>query len=117
MESIVITGNTLTLEDLVKVARFNAPVELAPDARDRIRRSREVIEGFVDREEVVYGVTTGIGKFCEVFINKENCVTLQKNIIITHAAGAGEPFATEVVRGIILLRLNNFAKGFSGILQ
>lgn len=115
METIQITGQTLTLEELVQVARFRAPVEMAPEARERIRRSRKVIDDFVDREEVVYGVTTGIGKFCEIFINKENCVTLQKNIIITHAAGAGEPFATEVVRGIILLRLNNFAKGFSGI--
>lgn len=115
METIYLTGSTLTLEQLVQVARFRAPVELDGQARERILRSRKIIDDFVEREEVVYGVTTGIGKFCEIFINKENCVALQKNIIITHAAGAGEPFPTEVVRGIILLRLNNFAKGFSGI--
>lgn len=115
MEKICLTGSTLTLEELVQVARYGAPVELDPQARERILHSRKIIDDFVDREEVVYGVTTGIGKFCEIFINKENCVTLQKNIIITHAAGAGDPFPTEVVRGIMLLRLNNFAKGFSGI--
>ena len=64
METIQITGQTLTLEELVQVARFRAPVEMAPEARERIRRSRKVIDDFVDREEVVYGVTTGIGKFC-----------------------------------------------------
>lgn len=115
MDTICLTGSSLTLEQLVQVTRFHAPVKLDEQARERILRSRKIIDDFVDREEVVYGVTTGIGKFCEIFINKENCVALQKNIIITHAAGAGEPFPTEVVRGVILLRLNNFAKGFSGV--
>lgn len=115
METVYLTGNSLTLEDLVAVARENAPVELDPAARERILASRKIIDDFVEREEVVYGVTTGIGKFCEIFISKEDCVKLQKNIIITHAAGAGEAFSQEIVRGIILLRLNNFAKGYSGI--
>ena len=115
MERVYLTGNNLTLEQLIAVARKGAAVELAPEARERILRSRRVIDDFVAREEVVYGVTTGIGKFCEVFISKEDCITLQRNIIISHAAGAGEPFPAEVARGIILLRLNNFAKGFSGI--
>ena len=53
-------------------------------------------------------------KFSDVVISKEDCVQLQKNVIMTHAVGAGEAFPTEVVRGIILLRLNNLAKGFSG---
>ena len=115
MEKVYLTGSTLTLEQLVRAARGMAPVALDQGARERILRSRKIIDDFVEREEVVYGVTTGIGKFCEIFISKDDCVTLQKNIIITHAAGAGEPFPTEVVRGVILLRLNNFAKGFSGI--
>jgi histidine ammonia-lyase len=105
----------LTLEELVLVARHNAPVEIGEEAREKIEKSRGVIEDFVARGKVVYGVTTGIGKFCEVFISKDDCVALQKNIIMSHAAGAGDPFPTEVVRGIMLLRLNNFAKGFSGV--
>lgn len=115
MEKVVLTGNTLTLEELVLAARHGTQVEIDPEAKIRITRSRSIIDDFVEREQVVYGVTTGIGKFCEVFISKEDCAKLQENIIITHAAGAGDPLSAEVVRGIILLRLNNFAKGYSGI--
>jgi len=63
---------------------------------------------------VVYGITTGFGKFSDVTISKEESKTLQKNLIITHAVGAGKPFDTEIVRGIMLLRINNLAKGYSG---
>ena len=115
MNQVIITGATLTLEELVRVCRDHAPVALEDAARERIVTSRKVIDGFVEEERVVYGVTTGVGKLCEVFIHKEDCVQLQRNVITSHAAGAGEPFPTEVVRGVILLRLNNFAKGFSGI--
>lgn len=115
MEKVIITGSTLTLDELVRVCRQGAPVELDQSARERILASRKVIDDFVESEKVVYGVTTGIGKLCEVFIPKDDCVTLQKNIIVSHAAGVGEPFPSEAVRGVMLLRLNNFAKGFSGI--
>ena len=114
MQTVIITGETLTLDELAAVCRFHAPVELDKEAMERIRASRKIIDDFVEREEVVYGVTTGFGKFSDVVISKEDCVQLQKNVIMTHAVGAGEAFPTEVVRGIILLRLNNLAKGFSG---
>ena len=114
MQTVVITGETLTLDELVAVCRFDAFVELDKEAVERIRASRKIIDDFVEREEVVYGVTTGFGKFSDVVISKEDCVQLQKNVIMTHAVGAGEAFPAEVVRGIILLRLNNLAKGFSG---
>ena len=114
MQTVVITGETLTLDELVAVCRFDAFVELDKEAVERIRASRKIIDDFVEREEVVYGVTTGFGKFSDVVISKEDCVQLQKNVIMTHAVGAGEAFPAAVVRGIILLRLNNLATGFSG---
>ena len=90
-------------------------MELDAEAVERIRASRKIIDDFVEREEVVYGVTTGFGKFSDVVISKEDCVQLQKNVIMTHAVGAGQAFPTEAVRCIILLRLNNLAKGFPGL--
>ena len=114
MNQVIITGSTLTLEELVRVCRHGAAVALDEEAVRRVAASRKIIDDFVDREAVVYGVTTGFGKFSDVAISKEDCVLLQKNLIMTHAVGAGEPFSTEAVRGIILLRLNNLAKGFSG---
>lgn len=114
MNKVILTGSTLTLEELVDVCRNNAHVELDPEATLRVIASRKIIDDFVDREAVVYGVTTGFGKFSDVAISKNDCVLLQKNLIMTHAVGVGAPFDTEVVRGIMLLRLNNLAKGFSG---
>lgn len=114
MEKVILTGNTLTLDELVAVCRNYAQVELEAEATQRVIASRKIIDDFVDREAVVYGVTTGFGKFSDVAISKDDCVLLQKNLIMTHAVGVGEPFSTEVVRGIMLLRLNNLAKGYSG---
>ena len=87
MQRVVITGETLTLDELAAVCRFDALVELDAEAVERIRASRKIIDDFVEREEVVYGVTTGFGKFSDVVISKEDCVQLQKNVIMTHAVG------------------------------
>jgi histidine ammonia-lyase len=114
MDSIVITGNSLKLDEVVKVCRNFAPVKLSESAAEKIIKSRKAVEDFVEKENVVYGVTTGFGKFSDVIISKDESKLLQKNLIMTHAVGAGDPFATEVVRGIMLLRINNLAKGYSG---
>ena len=114
MENILITGHTLTLEELAAVCRENAPVALSPEAKQRILESRQVVDMLVDEAAVVYGITTGFGKFSDVTITQDECKQLQRNLIVTHAVGAGEPFPRDVARGIMLLRVNNLAKGFSG---
>lgn len=111
---VVITGHSLTLEEVVRVCRFNEEVKLAKDAVEKVIKSRKIVDDFVDNGDVVYGITTGFGKFSDISISKEESKLLQKNLIITHAVGAGKPFATEIVRGILLLRINNLAKGYSG---
>lgn len=114
MEKVVITGNTLTLEEIAAVCRNFCKVELSQSAADKIRMSRKIVDDFVENGDVVYGITTGFGKFSDVSISKDESKLLQKNLIVTHAVGAGKPFDTEIVRGIILLRINNLAKGYSG---
>ena len=114
MDKVIITGNSLTLEEVNAVCRNYEKVELSNLAVEKILESRKVVDDFVDNEDVVYGITTGFGKFSDVTISKEESKTLQKNLIITHAVGAGKPFDTEIVRGIMLLRINNLAKGYSG---
>lgn len=111
---VVITGETLTLHDLHIVCYHDVPVVLAEEARQRILASRKTVDDLVEQGRVVYGITTGFGKFSDVQITNDECKTLQRNLIITHAVGAGEPFNREVSRGIMLLRVNNLAKGFSG---
>ncbi len=112
---ILITGNSLTLEELAAVCRENAQVVLSQEAKDRIVESRHVVDSLVEDGTKVYGITTGFGKFSDVTITNEQCKLLQRNLIITHAVGAGEPFSRDVARGIMLLRVNNLAKGFSGV--
>ena len=114
MDKIIITGNTLTLDEVAAVCRNYEKVELSELAVEKILESRKVVDDLVENEDVVYGITTGFGKFSDVTISKEESKTLQKNLIITHAVGAGKPFDTDIVRGIILLRINNLAKGYSG---
>lgn len=114
MDKVIITGNTLTLEEVIAVCRNYKSIELSDFAVEKILQSRKVVDDFVKNEDVVYGITTGFGKFSDITISKEESKTLQKNLIITHAVGAGKSFETEIVRGIILLRINNLAKGYSG---
>ena len=111
---VTITGETLTLHDLHTVCYHDTPVVLGEEAKQRILRSRKTVDDLVEQDKVVYGITTGFGKFSDVRITNDECKTLQRNLIITHAVGAVEPFSREASRGIMLLRVNKLAKGFSG---
>lgn len=114
MKTVILTGQDLTLEEFALVCREDVPVALSEQAKQNIIDSRKVVDQIVDQERVVYGVTTGFGKFCDVVISSDECKLLQKNLIVTHAVGAGNPFPRDAARGMLLLRVNNMAKGFSG---
>lgn len=115
MSRVLIDGNNLTLEDFMMVARKGSGVELTNEALERVRANRRVVDQFVEEEKVVYGITTGFGKFSDVAISKEDTALLQRNLIISHACGVGNPLDEEIVRGIMLLRANALSKGYSGI--
>lgn len=115
MGLIKIDGNSLTLKDIVEVSRCNEKVSLTGEAEKKVVDSRKIIDEIVENNKVVYGVTTGFGKFSDVSITNEDCKTLQRNLILSHACGAGDKFPTEVVRAMMLLRANALSKGFSGI--
>ncbi len=115
MQTVYIDGNSLTIEDVIKVARNMYKVELKAEAIDKVNEARRVVDEFIEEEKVVYGITTGFGKFSDVVISKEETRDLQRNLIISHACGVGNPLSEEVVRGILLLRANALSKGFSGI--
>ncbi|MBF8982924.1 histidine ammonia-lyase [Lutibacter sp. B2] len=115
MGRIVIDGNSLTLKDVVNVARKGFVVELCEDALVKVKKARAFVDKLVDEERVVYGITTGFGKFSDVHISKDEAKDLQKNLIMSHACGVGKHFQEDIVRAIMLLRANALAKGFSGI--
>ncbi len=110
-----INGNGIDLNDVVNVARYYRPVVVCPEAMERITASRAMLEQLVEEEAVVYGITTGFGRFSDVTISRKDAIQLQKNLIASHAAAVGEPLAEEVVRAALLLRLNALARGYSGI--
>ena len=112
---ILLNGDNLSLEDLVKICRENYEVDITEEARERINKSRSIIENIVKDNKVVYGVTTGFGKFSDVSISNNDCKVLQKNLIISHACGFGDLLPRDVVRAIMVLRVNALCKGFSGI--
>ncbi len=108
-------GTHLDLDAVVQVARFDAPVQLDDSARPRIRASRAFVERLIAENQTVYGVTTGFGKFAQVRIEPEQRRALQRNLLLSHAMGVGEPFPTEVVRAMMLLRAHSLALGYSGV--
>lgn len=114
---IQLDGSRLTLEEIVAVARQGHPVGLSPAAAQQVAQSRQLVETMVAQEAVVYGITTGFGKFADTYIDKDASAALQHNLIVSHACGVGDPLPEEVVRAAMLLRANSLAKGFSGIRQ
>jgi histidine ammonia-lyase len=110
----VLTGADLTVADVEAVARGGAAAELDPEARGRMDEARAVIDGLVAEGAVVYGVTTGFGDLASTFIAPNQAGRLQENLLMSHAAGVGEPFPREVVRAMLLLRANTLALGHSG---
>lgn len=115
MEKIVLDGDNLTLKDFIAVTKEFIEVELSEKAISKISNCRKTVEKIVKNKEVVYGITTGFGSLANVSISAEDTEKLQENLIKSHSIGVGEPLSEEIVRGIILLRINTFCKGFSGI--
>ncbi len=113
--AIILDGYHLTVEDLVKVARFNEKVELHPDALERIKKCRAMLEKKIEAHEIMYGVNTGIGEFSEVVLDDNQVKEFQKYLIYNHAAGIGDPAPIEYVRGAMVSRINVHAHGNSGI--
>lgn len=115
MEKIWLTGESLTLEQLVQAAVNKVPTEISEEARQNVIASRKIIDRIVEDERVIYGVTTGFGEFCNVKISKQDCAQLQENLIRSHACGYGAFFDQKTVRAVMLTRANALAKGYSGI--
>jgi len=113
--SVVLDGRSLRVADVVAVARGGAPAALAPDARERLARVRQIVDGIVARNDVVYGITTGFGKLSDVAIPPDRLAELQVNLVRSHAVGVGPSLAEGEVRAMMLLRANVLAKGCSGI--
>ena len=111
--AVILGKSSLSIEKLVRIARFNEKVELHPDAVKRIKKCRAMLEEKIQTQEIMYGVNTGIGEFSEVVLDDDKLIDFQKYLIYNHAAGIGDPAPIEFVRGAMAGRINVHTKGHS----
>lgn len=114
-QDLVVGDHSITVEDVVAVARNRKKVSLSQEAINNVKQSRASVERILDTGAPVYGVNTGFGRLASVAIEKDQCGLLQKNLIMSHAAGTGENLPSEIVRGAMFLRVVSLSKGYSGI--
>ncbi len=118
MDTVILDGASLTIEQVVAVAHGEpgAPfVRLSDKAVELVGRSANAVTRLVEQGTVAYGITTGFGAFKDRVIPLEQVAQLQRNIIVSHAVGVGDPFDIPTVRAIMLIRANTLASGYSGI--
>ena len=113
--AVTLNGQSLSIADVVAVARGNASVSIDPAALAGVRASRQAVEAAVARGQTIYGVNTGFGKLAHVRIAPEQARQLQLNLIRSHASGVGEPLPSDAVRAMMLLRANVLVRGTSGV--
>ncbi len=113
-QTILLSGHDLKPEEVESVARWDAPVVLSPEARQRMAASRATIADLVEQGAPIYGVTTGFGDLAMTRIAPADVRRLQENLLVSHAVGVGPAHAPEVVRAMLLLRANTMARGQSG---
>ncbi|MEJ5367170.1 MAG: histidine ammonia-lyase [Bryobacteraceae bacterium] len=112
---VELNGESLTLEQVLAVARHGEEADLDAHAARRMRQSRELVERMAAGEAAVYAVNTGVGYLADERISAEDLAKLQENVVRSHACGAGDPLPREAVRAMMLIRANVLAKGLSGI--
>lgn len=106
---------TLSAGALRRLLTTEATVTLDPACLPKIQASRRIVLDIVESHRTVYGINTGFGLLASTRISEADLVGLQRNLLLSHAAGTGEPLPDEIVRLILLLKINSLARGFSGV--
>ncbi|HUR60981.1 MAG TPA: histidine ammonia-lyase [Candidatus Thermoplasmatota archaeon] len=114
MQPVTLDGSRLTLADVAAIAQ-GAPVRVDPAAWPAVEASRRVVDDLVRSGTVAYGITTGFGEFAHVTIQPAQVRTLQRNLLMSHAVGVGDPLPRETVRAMLAIRANTLLKGCSGV--
>jgi histidine ammonia-lyase len=112
---LLLSGEGLTVERFIRALKDKEKVKLTDSAWRNIHNSYEALRRVVDSGQIVYGVNTGVGELARVILPLEQSREFQKKLVLSHSVSMGEPLAEEVVRGAMILRLNAFARGYSGV--
>lgn len=111
----MLAGGPLALDDVERVARHRGEVSLAPGALERLRAGRTFVDRLAAGSEPIYGITTGVGKLKDVVIPPAERAALQRNLVLSHAAGVGAPLGEAETRAMLLLLAGSLARGASGV--
>jgi histidine ammonia-lyase len=114
-DPVILDGDSLTPEDVVAVARQDAPVRIADPARERVRTARDRVERVVEAGDAVYGVNTGFGELVDDRIPTDRVEELQTNLVRSHAAGTGRELRELEIRALMVTRINALLVGKSGV--
>ena len=115
MTQVIVDGSPLTPAQVVAVARGQEEAVPGPNLAETMQPARAIVDQAVASDEVVYGVTTGFGALANTHIGHDDAVTLQYNLVRSHASGVGDPLPDDLVRAILLLRARTLAQGHSGV--
>lgn len=115
MNTVTISGDPLTPQQVVEVAYGKAKVDVASDLAERLAPARRVVDEAVESGEVVYGITTGFGALASTHIGRSQGEALQYNLLRSHSTGVGDPLPDELVRAMLLLRARTLSQGHSGV--
>lgn len=111
----LISSAHLTIEKVGEIIYEHDSIELSDDARRRIIRSREYLDNRIEKEEnPIYGVTTGFGSLCNVSVSKDQLSQLQVNLIKSHACGVGDRLPNDIVKMMMMLKIQSLSYGYSG---
>ena len=110
-----LTPGTLTLKDLRGLLDQPRPIALDPASHRAIDRSAAVVQAVIDRGETAYGINTGFGALARTHIKDDQLTEMQRRLVLSHAAGTGDPLPDSIVRAVLILKINGLARGFSGI--
>ena len=114
-ETFTLTPGTLSLPELRRIWRDGLKLAIAPAAFPVIDASAATVQAILDQHKTAYGINTGFGSLAHTRIPDDQVAELQRRLVLSHAAGTGAPFADEIVRLIMILKINGLARGFSGI--
>ncbi|HVA59791.1 MAG TPA: histidine ammonia-lyase [Mycobacteriales bacterium] len=115
MRTVTVTGDPLTLDDLIDVAHGRARAELGPDVAARMAASQAAVAEAVAADAVVYGVTTGFGALADTRVAGEDLMAMQRSLVLSHSAGVGAALGDAEIRALLLLRARTLAAGLSGV--
>ena len=116
MEHHHISAERLTIDRVREILEKHLPIDLSDDARHRIVRCREYLDRKMEHpERPIYGITTGFGSLCDISVGRDDLARLQRNLVMSHACGTGERVPSEIVRLILLLKIQSLSYGYSGV--